>query len=126
MNVLGENIKRLRLARGMTQPDLAKIVGATNYSTVAKWESGANSPRGKDLVILSNFFGVSVDSLLGLDENVVQMVSEPSAEYNLVPVDISAGLPNDVDGITDAEQIGVPDYLVGKWWVYREIFFILI
>src|SRR5690625_4049295 len=122
MKLLGENIKRLRLSRGMTQPDLAEVVGATNYSTVAKWESGANSPRGKDLVVLSNFFGVSVDSLLGLDNNVCQMVKESSSEYNYITTEISAGLPDHVEAVTDAEQIKIPDSLMGKWAGHNDIY----
>ena len=56
MKILGENIRKLRQARGLTQQQLADIMGASNYTTISKWESGANSPRGGDLVKLSELF----------------------------------------------------------------------
>lgn len=37
---MGERIKRLRGARGMTQPEFAKLVGVTK-SAVSQWEDGS-------------------------------------------------------------------------------------
>lgn len=56
-------IRRLREQRNMTQEELAKKIGV-GRSTVAKWESGDNMPRAKQLIALSQFFEVKVDSLL--------------------------------------------------------------
>lgn len=61
-------LKKLREYNNLTQTDLSEIVGYKNYSTVSKWESGASLPRGKELKILSEYFGVSTDYLLGMDK----------------------------------------------------------
>lgn len=117
MKVLGENIRKLRLARGMTQSKLAQKVGASSYTTITKWESGDNSPRGRDLVVLSDLFNVSVDSLLGLGGEI-----SLKHDYYYIPRSVSAGLPSDIEGVTNAEKISIPDSLMGKWAGNRNIY----
>ncbi len=56
-------IKKLRVARGLTQAQLAERVG-TARSTVAKWETGASMPRIAVLCRLAEVLGCSVDELL--------------------------------------------------------------
>ena len=40
METMGERLKRLRQARGLTQPQFAKMVGVTK-SAVSQWEGGS-------------------------------------------------------------------------------------
>lgn len=61
-----ERIKELRLSRGLTQTDLAKIMSVTR-SSVNAWELGISVPTAAKLVELSLFFHVSTDYLLGLE-----------------------------------------------------------
>src|SRR5690625_3258008 len=117
MKTLGENIRKLRQAKGLTQQQLADKMGASNYTTISKWESGANSPRGGDLVELSKLFNVSVDELLGINNNVTL-----KSDYKFIPTAISAGLPIEVDGITEAKTISIPDNIMGKWAGNKDIF----
>lgn len=56
-------IKALREKKKLTQYELGKLVGVKR-STVAKWESGENMPRAKQLLALANVFSVKVDALL--------------------------------------------------------------
>ena len=56
------NIARLRTALGMTQADLARVVGAAK-SCVSDWESGVMAPAGKRLPIVAAALGVSVSDL---------------------------------------------------------------
>ncbi len=67
MTGIGEKIKRLRLAKRMTQADLAKALGVST-STVGMYERGQRSPDNKMLTKFSRFFSVSIDSLLGVRE----------------------------------------------------------
>ena len=117
MKLLGENIRKLRQARGLTQQQLADKMGASNYTTISKWESGANSPRGGDLVELSKLFNVSVDELLGINSNITI-----KSDYKFIPTAISAGLPLNVDGITESETISIPDAIMGKYAGNKDIF----
>ena len=118
MNIIGENIKKLRSSRGMTQQQLADVVGAKTYTTITKWEKGDNVPQGKDLIVLSNYFNVSVDSILGLsNETKVANMNE----YKYSPESISAGLPLLVDGVTNYDNISIPDELMGKYAGQKDI-----
>lgn len=113
MNDIGNIIRQLRLSRGMTQQKLADIVGAKNYTKITKWESGDNLPQGKDLIKLSKLFNVSVDYLLGIESDIQK--KELKSNYNYYPTSISAGTPFNVDGITNADEISIPDVVMGKW-----------
>lgn len=117
MKILGENIRKLRQARGLTQQQLADIMGASNYTTISKWESGANSPRGGDLVKLSELFNVSVDELLGINDNITL-----KSDYKYIPTAISAGIQLDVEAITECETITIPDVIMGRYARDENIF----
>lgn len=58
-----EKLQDLRRERGLSQENLADIMGVSRQS-VAKWESGSNYPEVDKLIELSNIFGVSIDKLL--------------------------------------------------------------
>jgi transcriptional regulator with XRE-family HTH domain len=60
-------LKELRLEKNLTQAELAKQIG-TSQPNIGRWENGENEPTSSFLVSLANFFGVSVDELLGRDE----------------------------------------------------------
>lgn len=60
-------LKELREAAGYrSQQALADALG-TSQSTVANWESGRRNPKHTTAIYLAEFFGVSVDCLLGLE-----------------------------------------------------------
>lgn len=61
------NLKQLREARGITQTELAKQLGVVR-STICFYESEQHSPTPEMLIKLADFFGVTVDYLLGRDE----------------------------------------------------------
>lgn len=60
----GENLVRLRKSKGITQEQLAEFVGVTKAS-VSKWETKQSMPDIGMLPLLSSYFDVSIDSLLG-------------------------------------------------------------
>lgn len=62
--LLTENIRQFRRARQMTQEQLAEVLGVT-VGTVSKWESGSSTPDLALIMELADFFGTSVDVLLG-------------------------------------------------------------
>lgn len=63
---IGENIKRLRRERDMTQEELAELLGVS-FQSVSRWETGACYPDTELLPDIAAFFGVSADALMGLD-----------------------------------------------------------
>ncbi|XID91062.1 XRE family transcriptional regulator [Paenibacillaceae bacterium WGS1546] len=122
MRTTGEIIKGLRESRGLTQQQLADIVGAKTYTTITKWESGENFPKGKDIIRLSGYFKVSSDYILGLEEDVEQPAK--LSDYDYFPVSIAAGLPVGVDSVTEYEvgKISIPDSIMGKYAGHSNIF----
>ncbi len=68
MNLLiGENIKRIRRERGLTQEEVATHLGIS-FQSISKWERGDGYPDITMLPVLSYYFGISVDDLLGAGE----------------------------------------------------------
>jgi len=67
MNIkIGENIKRLRINKNITQEKLANHLQIT-YQTISKWERDEGYPDITMLIPLANYFEVTVDELLGTD-----------------------------------------------------------
>ena len=58
-----QRLYRLRKERGISQEELADIVGVSRQA-VQKWESGASQPNMDNLVAISTYFGVTLDYLL--------------------------------------------------------------
>ncbi|MFQ7233257.1 MAG: helix-turn-helix domain-containing protein, partial [Enterococcus hulanensis] len=69
MKTIGTRIRGLREKKNMTQTELSDYLGMKTYTTVSKWESDDNFPKGKDLKKLAELFGVSSDYLLGLSQD---------------------------------------------------------
>ena len=64
---LGENIRRLRQERGITQEILADFLGVT-FQSVSRWERGDSYPDMELLPSIASFFKISVDDLLGVSK----------------------------------------------------------
>ncbi len=91
-------IRELRLKRGLSQLELAKICGV-HQTAISQWEKGRTSPDADMLSLLSDYFNVSVDLLLGKNHNKMK---------HLVPVlgYVKAGIPIEaVEEILDYEEI---------------------
>jgi transcriptional regulator with XRE-family HTH domain len=58
-----EKLYQLRKEHKLSQEDLAEIIGVSRQA-VQKWESGLSNPDIDNLVIISNYFKVTLDSLI--------------------------------------------------------------
>lgn len=63
----GEILKDLRRKNDITQEELADILGVTSQS-VSRWEKGACYPDMELLPAIANYFNVTVDDILGMNE----------------------------------------------------------
>lgn len=59
-----KNLKNLRKKRNLTQKDVADAIGIT-FQTYSYYETGRTKPTPETLCKLADFFGVTVDELLG-------------------------------------------------------------
>lgn len=60
----GRRLKSLRLRNNMTQEELGKLLGKTKNS-ISQYETGKREPDLETLKIISDYFTVSLDYLLG-------------------------------------------------------------
>jgi len=67
MKLFSERLKDLRKIKNLTQKQLAEILRTTN-SSICDWECGRSQPDFETLVCIAEFFEVSADYLLGLED----------------------------------------------------------
>jgi len=67
MSVLGENIKKYRLQKGLTQEQLASKLGKTK-NVIYNWESGLNKPDANMLEYLCGILEVDANTILGWND----------------------------------------------------------
>lgn len=63
-DIIGENIRRLRKAKRMTQQKLALDIHV-NQDMICNWELGKHAPIAYYLIRLAESLGCSVDEILG-------------------------------------------------------------
>ena len=84
MYKLNERLKELRNQNNISQNALAKQMNLTR-ATVNAWEMGISCPNAQSLTMLSQFFKVSVDYLLGLDnKETIDITNLNEKEKNMV------------------------------------------
>ena len=67
MSRFPEKLKELRCERGLSLIELSKNL-KISIATLSRWENGINDVNGEGLEALSEFFGVTTDYLLGLED----------------------------------------------------------
>ena len=77
-----ENLRRLRKAKDIKQEALAEAMNVSRQ-TVSKWENGTAMPGFKKLNALAEYFGVTMDELLGFsnDKNNNDNINDYTKEY---------------------------------------------
>ena len=64
MAITAERIKQLRKKKGISQSELAELIGVKT-NTVSTWERGTRKPDFEALNLLSNYFEVSFEYIIG-------------------------------------------------------------
>lgn len=77
-----ENLRRLRKAKDIKQEAFAEAMNVSRQ-TVSKWENGTAMPDFKKLNALAEYFGVTMDELLGFsnDKNNNDNINDYTKEY---------------------------------------------
>lgn len=87
MKTLGERIADLRRERGITQENLAGIIGVSAQA-ISKWENNATMPDIMLLPIIADTLGVTIDELFGIrrkvQEKPLNCEETPKAVYDQI------------------------------------------
>lgn len=83
-------IRQLRESKGLTMRDVAKLLNMP-YTTYVNYEKGVREPNSETLILLADFFGTSIDFMLGKPS--LPAPSTPSAVVIPVLGDVAAGVP---------------------------------
>ena len=68
MATFGENLKNIRLSRGMSQEEFAKLLG-TSKQVISRYETDQRSPKISVAAKIADALGVSLSMLNGEDES---------------------------------------------------------
>ena len=90
MEMMGDRIASLRKQQGLSQEQLAEILGVSRQA-VSKWESGQNMPEIRYIVAMSQLWKVTTDSILLGEENTEKevggrttiVVQQPESRFQL-------------------------------------------
>lgn len=63
-----KRLKELRESKGISLNQLARSINV-NATTISYYENNKRKPNVEHLILLSNYFKVSIDYLCGLEEN---------------------------------------------------------
>ncbi len=65
--IFAERLKELRTEKNLGQEALAKELGLS-HGIISLWENGLREPKMSNLILLAQYFGVTVDYLVGLED----------------------------------------------------------
>ena len=63
MSCFAQNLKTLRMEKGLTQPQLAKELNVSK-GMISFGENGIYEPTASNIINIAKFFNVSIDDLL--------------------------------------------------------------
>ena len=109
-------IKELRKKEKYTQAELAEKL-SVNQTTVSCWETGKATPPPEMLMTLAQFFGVTVDYLMG---NTPTKTEKKKGVQVPVLGEVRAGYPMEaVENIIDYEEIDQETARRGEFFALR-------
>lgn len=86
-----ERLIALRKKWGLSQEELGFELGVSRQ-TVSKWESGQSYPDFQRLVLLADYFDISLDELVrGLDVGDVRALNESEKQLSSIYADVEGG-----------------------------------
>lgn len=116
---IGNNIRRARELKGLTQDELAKRMGYKSRSTIARIENGDNDVSQSKLKKFAEILDVSIDFLLD-DGKDKASVSCPKGVRIPVLGNVAAGIPiTAVTDVDDWEEIPEAMAKTGSYFALR-------
>ena len=89
MHFLGKNLRYLRKQSSKTQSEIAALI-KKGQTTVGNWENGISEPNLEELLIISNYFDIPLDTLLKADLSEMSLFQRQGAS-NVTPYEHGEG-----------------------------------
>ena len=112
--MIGDRIKSLRKSKGYNMRQMASALNLP-YTTYVNYEKGAREPNSEQLILISKYFGVSIDYLMGrTDVPFTEETSENIFEKypNIQPLPEMRKVP-----LLGAIACGEPIYREEEEWI---------
>ena len=103
-------LKELRKSKHITQVGFAEIM-ETATSTVAMWETSQRTPPPSVMVKIAEYFNVTVDYLLGVDDKPNPLESEEVVMFPVL-VGVKAGFGHAIEEMDNGEFQAIPRSLI--------------
>ena len=120
---IGSRIKAAREAAGLTQEELAFMVGYSGRSSVAKLESGKRDVVRTKISAIAKALGVKPAFIMGWTDEQDAINELKSFSYTFIPAKVSAGILEDIEAVYDCPKMNVPDAMLGKYAHDRNVVF---
>ncbi|HEY4291058.1 MAG TPA: helix-turn-helix transcriptional regulator [Puia sp.] len=89
MHFLGKNLRYLRKQSSKTQSEIAALI-KKGQTTVGNWENGISEPNLEELLIISNYFDIPLDTLLKADLSEMSLFQRQGTS-NVTPYEHGEG-----------------------------------
>ena len=64
------NLKSIRLSKGLTQKEVATMLGFKSEDRICRWEKGNAMPNVKNLLMLGKIYNVAADQLYKINKEL--------------------------------------------------------
>lgn len=78
---IGENLRKLRIKNELTQEKLAEVFGVSPQA-ISRWENNSTYPDVTMLPSIANYYNVSIDELMGMDE--IHNIEKINSTFSIV------------------------------------------
>lgn len=99
--MFAERLKELRKAKGLTQIKFASDFHVAN-GTIAMWETGRREPDFETTQRIADYFGVSVDYLLGREDK--KEAPTPKDERSITFDDFTYAMHNETKNLSQEKK----------------------
>ena len=120
MSLLSDRIKELRLKKGYNMRQMATALNLP-YTTYVNYEKGEREPNSETIVLMSKYFGVTSDYILGRDDTTTQKKSVSDSSEADLEEKMVKQLADKLVKLDDARLKELDDYLSYlEWKIQKE------
>ena len=115
MVTFGSRIRALAASLGKEEKDIAEELGLSK-SKMSHYINGRNKVPSELLQQIVNKYKINPQFLFREDAPLYELNKKETltSDYTYLPTTISAGIPLNVEAITEADMISIPDSILGK------------